>query len=99
MAAKGGDWDFMTQGAFRVKAVDEALFRLSAGQVAPLVEADDAWYVVKALAREEGRTVPFTEVQGEIEQEIRDERFNDAAAKYIQDLYSRAYVRIVKENQ
>ncbi len=99
MAAKGGDWDFMTQGAFRVKAVDEALFRLSAGQVAPLVETDDAWYVVKTLAREEGRTVPFTEVQGEIEQEIRDERFNDAAAKYIQDLYGRAYVRIVKENQ
>jgi len=98
MAAKGGDWGFMTEGAFRIKAVGDALFQLKAGEVAPLIEVGDAWYIVKALAREDGRTVPFTEVQGQLEEEIRQERFDASVARYIQDLYRHAYVRVLEKN-
>jgi parvulin-like peptidyl-prolyl isomerase len=97
-ATKGGDWGFITQGAFKVKAVDEAVFQLAAGETAPLIETHDAWYIAKVAAREDGRTVPLTEVQEDIEDEIREKHFNEAVAKYIQDLYKRAYVRIIAEN-
>ena len=56
-AAKGGDYGFIRQGAFDVKAVDDALFALAPGQVAPLVETPETYYIVKALDRHEGRTV------------------------------------------
>jgi len=98
MAEKGGDWGFVTEGSFRVKAVDKALFALKAGEVGPVVEADDALHVVKALERGEGRTVPFTEVQDELEQEIRDQKFNAKVDKYIRDLYQRGYVRVMTDN-
>ncbi|MFO8013848.1 MAG: peptidylprolyl isomerase [Phycisphaerae bacterium] len=98
MAEKGGDWGFIREGSFRVQAVDEALFALNAGQVGPLVETDEAFHVVKALAREGGRTVPFTEVQDELEDEIRDRKFNEKVDKYIRNLYERGYVRVMTDN-
>ncbi len=98
VAEKGGDWGLVTKGSFRVKAVDEVLFGLQGGQVGPLVEADDAFYVVKALEVQPGRTVPFTEVQDELENEIRDRKYNETVSKYINDLYQRSYVRIMMDN-
>jgi parvulin-like peptidyl-prolyl isomerase len=88
----------VTKGSFRVKAVAAAAFGLQAGQLAPLVETDDAWYVAKVKEREEGRVVPFTEAQDEIEDELRDKQFNETVAKHIQDLYQRAYVRLMPDN-
>jgi len=98
MAKKGGDWDYLTEGSFRVKAVDDALFALERGRVGPLVETDDAFYIVKAEDRQEGRTAPFTEVQDELKDELRDRRYNEAISRYIQKLYDRAYVHINREN-
>jgi len=98
MAEKGGDWGFIGKGAFRVQQVNEVLFGLDAGEVGPVVEADDAFHVVKALERDEARTVPFTEVQSELEDELRDREFNRKVEKYIQELYKRGYVRVMEEN-
>ena len=98
MAEKGGDWGFITEGSFRVKAVGEVLFSLKAGQVGPVVETDDAFHVVKALAREDGRVVPFTEVQDELEDEIRDRKFSEKVDKYIRELYERGYVHVMTDN-
>ena len=98
MADNGGDWGYITAGSFRVKAVDAAAFALPKGGVGPVVETDDAFYVVKALERQDGRTVPFTEVQDELEDEIRDRKYNEKVQGYIQDLYERGYVRVMVEN-
>ena len=98
MAEKGGDWGYVTQGAFGVRAVNDALFALGRGGIAPLVETADAFYVVKAEDRQDGRTVPFTEVQAEMEDQIRDAKYNETVSRYIQDLYGKSYVRVRREN-
>jgi len=98
MASKGGDWGLISRGAFRIKEVDDVLFGLQASEVGPLVETEEAYYIVKALARQEGRTVPFTEVQATLEDEIRDRKYNEMVAKYIQELYERSYVRVMLDN-
>ncbi|MGB2975111.1 MAG: peptidylprolyl isomerase, partial [Phycisphaerae bacterium] len=98
MADKGGDWGYVTEGSFGVREVGDVLFALQMGQVGPLVETADAFYLVKAEDRKEGRTVPFTEVQAGIEQEILDARYNEMVSRYIQDLYRKSYVRVRPEN-
>ena len=98
VADNDGDWGLVTRGAFRVKAVDDTLFALPVGQVGPLIETADAFYIVKALERETGRTAPFTEVQDALEEEIRGRKFNETVSKYIQDLYERSYVRVMMGN-
>ena len=98
MASKGGDWGFVTRGAFRIKEVDDALFALKGGEVGPLVETPQAFYIVKALERQDARTVPFTEVQAKIEEEVSQAKFNEAVSNYIQQLYEKSYVRVMMDN-
>jgi parvulin-like peptidyl-prolyl isomerase len=98
MASKGGDWGLITRGSFRVKEVDDVLFGLQAGEVGPLVETEEAFYIVKAVARQEGRTIPFTEVQPALDEEIRDKKYNEMVAKYIQEVYERSYVHVMMDN-
>ena len=98
MAEKGGDWGYVTEGSFRVREVDDVLFALGTGEVGPIVETGEAFYLIKADDRREGRTVPFTEVQNDLEREISDARYNEMVSRYIQDLYRKSYVRIRPEN-
>jgi parvulin-like peptidyl-prolyl isomerase len=98
MAAQGGDWGLVTRGAFRVKAVDEALFGLAAGQVSPVVETDEEFYVVRCDERREAGAVPLAEVQATLEGELRQRKYNEIVSKYIQELYQRAYVHVILEN-
>jgi len=98
MAAKGGDWGLVTRGAFRIKEVDDALFALKGGEVGPLIETPQVFYIIKALQRQDARTVPFTEVQAKLEDEVRQAKFNEAVSKYIQQLYERSFVRVMMEN-
>jgi|WetSurMetagenome_2_1015567.scaffolds.fasta_scaffold22739_4 parvulin-like peptidyl-prolyl isomerase len=88
-APSGGDYGFIREGGFGVRAVEDALFALEAGQVAQLVETPEAYYVVKALDRHQGRTVPFDEVQAALEQELRSQKYNTRVANYSQELYER----------
>jgi peptidyl-prolyl cis-trans isomerase C len=98
MASKGGDWGFVGRGAFRIKAVDDALWALKAGEVSPIVETDEAFFIVKALERQDARTVPFTEVQAALEQEVRKKKYGDALSQYIQSIYEKSYVHVLREN-
>jgi thiol-disulfide isomerase/thioredoxin len=88
-APRGGDGGFIARGSFEVKAVEDTLFGLAAGQLGPMVETPETYYIVKALDRQEGRTVPFSEVQSALEQELRDKKYNARVAGHIQELYGR----------
>ena len=98
MAKQGGDWGYVTKGAFRVQAVDQVLFGLKAGEVGPIVETPEALYLVKAEDRREARVVPFTEVQDQLDGEVRDRKYNAMVSRYIQELFDRAYVQVMAEN-
>jgi parvulin-like peptidyl-prolyl isomerase len=98
MRDKGGDWGLLGRGSFRTKAVDDVLFTLKGGEVGPIVETDDAFYIIKALERHEARTVPFIEVQADLEDEMREQKYKEQVGTHIQGLYERAYVRIMESN-
>jgi hypothetical protein len=42
--------------------------------------------------------VPFTEVQADLEDEIRDRKYNEQVSRHVQGLYEKAYVRIMLDN-
>ena len=98
MRDKGGDWGLLARGSFRTKAVEDVLFALAAGQVGPIVETDDAFYIIKAIERHEARTAPFVEVQADLEDEMREQKYKEQVGWHIRSLYERAYVRIMEGN-
>jgi hypothetical protein len=86
-AAPDGDRGWVAPGSLETKEVENVLFGLAAGQVGPLVETADTYYIVKALDRQDAHTVSFAEVQSALEQEIRQRKYNTLVAGYLQDLY------------
>jgi hypothetical protein len=85
-AAKGGVYDWTTKGSLKAAVVDEAIFSLPLGQMSPILDSGTAFHIVRVLERKEAGCRPFTEVQNDIREKLKDERMSIAQRKYIDDL-------------
>ena len=56
-AGDPGGW--MQRDSYRIDAVDAAVWKLQVGQISPVIDADDAFYIVKLEAKKVGRIRPF----------------------------------------
>jgi parvulin-like peptidyl-prolyl isomerase len=85
-AKDGGEHEWTTQGALKAAVIDKALFSLEVGQMSPILETDDGFHIVRVLERKEAGRRPFTEVQGEIRDRLKEERFQAAVKEYLSGL-------------
>jgi parvulin-like peptidyl-prolyl isomerase len=85
-AKNGGVHDWTTQGALKSTAIDEALFSLEVGQMSPILESDEGFHIVRVLERREAGRRPFTEVQAEIRERLKEERFQAGVQEYLSTL-------------
>lgn len=82
-AKDGGVQDWTTKGSLQCKAIDEALFTLQVGQMSPIIDSGPMFHIVRVLERKEAGRKPFTDVQADIRESLKDERFKVAAEKYV----------------
>jgi parvulin-like peptidyl-prolyl isomerase len=66
--------------------IDHALFSLEVGRLSPILESDAGFHIVRVLERKQAGRKPFTEVQNDIREKLKDERFRDAVEEYIAEL-------------
>ena len=89
-AARGGDLDFFGRGAM-VKPFEDAAYGLRPGEVAPLVETDFGYHVIRLDAVRGGQRRSFESVRGELEQEVRrqlaQKRYAEAAVEFSNIVY------------
>ncbi len=85
-AKDGGVHDWTTKGALQCAAIDQALFTLQVGQMSPILDSGPAYQIVRVLERREAGRKPFTEVQGEIREALREERMRAGMEKYLTKL-------------
>ncbi len=98
-ASEGGQHDWTTQGALAAEVIDEALFVLPVGQMSPILRSDQGFHIVHVLDRKLAGVTPFTEVQNEIRDKIRDQRFSKAITQKLRELKKSAYVWTVYTGQ
>ena len=82
-AKDGGLHGWTTKGALQCKEIDEALFKLKIGQMSPLIDSGPAFHIVRVLERKEAGRKPFTDVQGDIRDKLKEKRYQAAAEKYL----------------
>jgi len=84
-AKEGGVHDWTTKGALKLTVIDEALFSpsLQVGQMSPILESQDGFHIVRVLERKEAGRRPFTEVQGDIRDRLKEERFQAGVEEYL----------------
>lgn len=85
-ADKGGQHDWTTQGALKAEQVDSALFTLPVGRMSKILESDQGFHIVRVLERKTAGRKPFTEVQNDIREKLKDERFRVAVEEYLANL-------------
>jgi hypothetical protein len=91
-AKEGGLRDWTDRGAFRIKAIDDALFTLEIGRMSAILETEDSFYIVRVLERVEAGRKPFTEVQAKIREDLKEERFKAAVGAYLGELRRNARI-------
>jgi hypothetical protein len=85
-ASKGGLYDWTTKGSLKATIVDDAIFNLPLGQMSPILDSGAAFHIVRVLERKEAGCRPFTEVQNDIREKLKDQRMKVAQDKYIDGL-------------
>ncbi len=91
-AAEGGLYDWTAQGALKAQVVDEALFNLPVGQMSVILDSGISFHIVRVLERTEAGCRPFTEVQNDIRDKLKDERMAAAQRKYLDKLRKEARI-------
>jgi hypothetical protein len=85
-AKDGGVHEWTTKGALQCKALNDALFTLKVGQMSSIIDGGPAFHIVRVLERKEAGRKPFTDVQGDIRDRLKEQRFQREADKYLTKL-------------
>jgi parvulin-like peptidyl-prolyl isomerase len=85
-ASKGGVYDWTTKGALQCAEIDQSLFTLQVGQMSPIIDSGPAYHIVRVLERREAGRRPFTDVQVEIREALKEERMRAELEVYLSKL-------------
>jgi len=91
-AKQGGEHDWTTKGALQCKALDEALFTLQVGQMSPIIDSGPMFHIVRVLERKQAGRKPYTDVQADIRDKLKEQRFQTEVEKYLTHLRSEARI-------
>jgi len=91
-ADKGGEHDWTTKGALQAKVIDDALFSLQVGQMSPILESPTMFHIVRVLERKEAGRKPFTDVQADIRDKLKEARYQVEVEKYLTRLRGQARI-------
>jgi parvulin-like peptidyl-prolyl isomerase len=89
---KGGEHDWTTKGALQCKAIDDALFTLQVGQMSPIIDSGPLFHIVRVLERKEAGRKSYTEVQADIRDKLKEQRFQVEVEKYLARLRGEARI-------
>ena len=91
-AKKGGEHDWTTKGSLQCKAIDDALFTFQVGQMSPIIDSGPMFHIVRVLERNEAGRKSYTDVQADIREKLKEERFQVEVEKYLTRLRGEARI-------
>jgi len=92
-AANGGDLGFFERGAM-VKAFDDAVFSMKAGEISAPVESEFGWHIIRLATVRGGKGKSFDEARPEIEAELKKQtagrKFAELAEAFSNTLFEQS---------
>jgi peptidyl-prolyl cis-trans isomerase C len=93
-AANGGDLGTFPRGQM-VAPFEEALVKLSPGEVSGVVETQFGYHVIKLAEKNQGRTVPLAEVSSRIGQFLTMRAQQEQAGEFIKVLRAKSKIEVL----
>lgn len=91
-AAAGGYWGWIDPDSRRAE-IAAALKQLSPGEISPVIQAGDEFYILKVEGRRNASSVPFEEVQESIRSELFKKEQKRLYAEWIERLKKNVYIK------
>ena len=93
-AADGGDQGWMDPAMLR-KELAEAVAKLEPGRISEVIETDEDFYILKVEAKKNASIIPFDDVRGQIEDELRKAEEEKMYKAWIERLKKKFYVKVL----
>ena len=95
-AQDGGLMDWVSQGQL-LPELDEALFRLQAGETSPPIKTSLGYHVLKVVERKVPAAPDAATARRAAEQRLYEEKFKRGLTAWLNELKQRAYIRVVAQ--
>lgn len=92
--ASGGDM-ILIKG-IAPKEIDEKAFSLAVGKTSAPIKTEVGFHIIKIKEKRAATTVTFEQIANDLGQYLAQQRVQVAMAKYIENLYDKADVKIIK---
>jgi peptidyl-prolyl cis-trans isomerase SurA len=92
-AESGGDWGMIDRKTLNQQLTDAA-FALSPGQVSPVVQIGDSFYILFCESKKTSSFIPLPEVRDGIGKKLEQVQRQKATQKWIDSLREKAYIKI-----
>lgn len=92
---EAGEMGYLKQGTM-VKEIEEAVFKLNAGEFTPPVKTAKGYYIFKLEDKKETSIPPLSDVQDEIRKQIFQEKSKTIFIEWIKKLKESAFVEVRK---
>ena len=90
----GGDWGWIERNTLNEELTNVA-FSLRAGEVSPVVNIENTYYILKVEARKNAAVKPITDVRDEIEKNLIQQERMKAQQRWLETLRKKAYIKIL----
>ena len=90
----GGDWGWIEKGTLN-EELTKAAFALKSGEVSPVTQLGESYYILYVEARKNATVKPITEVREEIEGSLMQQERMKAQQRWMDTLRKKAYVKIL----
>ncbi len=77
MASSGGAYDWTRLGSLASKPIDQALSTIEPGKLSKIIEDEQGFHIVRVIERKDASYRTFEEMQDEIMEKVREERFQE----------------------
>jgi len=77
-----------------VSKIEEVVFKLNEGQVSPVIETDDGYYLFQAKKKIPMEVTPFQDVKDNIENQLYQRKFKAQYKEFLDELEKESYVEI-----
>jgi len=90
----GGDWGWIERNTLNEQLTSVA-FSLRPGEVSPVVQIDNTYYILMVEAKKNASVKPITDVRDEIEKNLIQQERLKTQQRWIDSLRAKAYIKIL----
>jgi hypothetical protein len=93
----GGTVGWISQGSYRLKALEEKAFSMKANAISEPIEIDSKLYILKVSEINEGKAIDFSTAQEQVKSKLEQELYRKLVIEHLSELWRKSQIDPVDE--